>query len=125
MNPTTAEYEMMRARTLTAIGKLKPEDAVAPDRESKLHDQIEAELKLRRWYFVHSRMDRASTQQAGVVDFIIAAPHGITYWVECKKRGNKLSKEQNITRHILNALSHRYATVYSFEESLKFLKEST
>ena len=98
------------------------------DREGDLHDQIEAELKLRRWYYVHSRMDKASTQSAGVPDFIIAAPPSIftsdyprTFWVECKKRGGKLNAEQTVTKHILLALGHQYHTVYSFEEFLNIV----
>ena len=91
-------------------------------KESELHKLIEAELKKRRWYYVHSRMDKASTQQAGVPDFVIAASDGITIWIEAKKKGNKLSKEQTITRHCLLALGHHYATVYCFADYEAALK---
>ena len=93
-------------------------------RERDLHDDIEADLKNRRWYYVHSRTDKATTQQAGVTDFIIAAPNGLTIWIECKIKGNKLSKEQSITRHVLLALGHIYATVYSFEEYQQTIKRA-
>jgi len=90
-------------------------------KESELHSQIEAELKRRRWYFVHSRCDRKTTTQLGVADFICAAPNGITWWVECKKRGGKLSQEQTVTRHVLQALGHRWACVYSLKEFNDFI----
>ena len=90
--------------------------------ESDLHDLISSELVRRRWFFVRSRMDRPTTQQAGVPDFICAAPDGVTHWIEVKRKGGKLSKEQNITKYVLLALGHRYATVYSFDEFLTATK---
>ena len=44
-------------------------------RESDLHDQIEAELKRRRWYYVHSRTDKRTTQNnsTGVRRILLAA----------------------------------------------------
>jgi hypothetical protein len=98
------------------------------ERESDLHDQIEAELKRRRWYYVHSRMDRATTTQLGVTDFIIAAPptgnvgQPRTFWVECKREGEKLNKEQTVTKHVLLALGHKHFVVFSFEEFLDQIK---
>lgn len=94
--------------------------------ESELHKAIEAELKRRRWYYVHSRMDKRTTTQLGVTDFIVAipAPAGTkpkTLWCEAKRKGGKLTKEQNITRHILLAAGHWHETVYSFEEFLSLL----
>jgi len=81
-----------------------------------LHLLIEDELKRRRWYYVHSRTDRATTQQAGVPDFIIATPNGKTLWIEAKRKGGKLSVEQNVTRHILLAMGHHFAVVFSMED---------
>lgn len=101
-------------------------------KESDLHDQIEAELKRRRWYYVHSRTDRKTTQAKGCPDFIIAtgaeATSGgykrspRTYWIEVKKRGGKLSPEQNVVQHVLTALEHHHAVVYSFQEFLDIIK---
>ena len=85
-------------------------------KERQLHDRIEEDLKVRRFYFVHSRMDRASTNALGTPDFIIARPGGSTLWVEVKVKGGKLSKEQTIAKHLLEALGHRYALVYSWED---------
>jgi hypothetical protein len=92
-------------------------------RESDLHDEIVSELIRRRWYFVRSRMDRPTTQQEGVPDFICAAPDGRTFWIECKAKGNKLSKAQTISRHCLLALGHKWAVVYSFQEFITAINQ--
>jgi len=92
-------------------------------RESDLHDDIVSELIRRRWYFVRSRMDRPTTQQKGVPDFICAAPDGRTFWIECKAKGNKLSKAQTISRHCLLALGHKWAVVYSFQEFITAINQ--
>src|SRR6267154_4163837 len=112
-------------------GKLRdlPPSEPHKGRESELHDQIEAELKRRRWYYVHSRTDKRTTQGLGVPDFIIAAPDRLifrgggsdtqlarTYWIEVKRKRGKLSQEQAVTKHVLTALGHRHHVVYSFKE---------
>ncbi len=89
--------------------------------ESDLHKAIEAELKRRRWYYVHSRMDKRTTTQLGVTDFIVAIPGGKTLWCEAKRKGGKLSQEQNITRHILLASGHWHEVVYSIEQFNKLI----
>lgn len=109
----------MKAR----IEKPKPDSPTGEpvDQEGKLHAEIIADLKQRRLYYVHSRMDRPTTTALGVTDFIIAAPNGITHWIEVKRRGGKLTSHQNVTRHILLAAGHRYSLIFSFEEYAKAL----
>ena len=109
------QFEEMKRRLSP---KIKPEKI---EREGDLHDEIEATLKFKRWYYVHSRMDRATTSRAGTPDFIIAAPGGVTYWIECKRKGGKLSVDQNITRHILGALGHKFALVFSLQDFLNVI----
>ena len=89
--------------------------------ESPLHDDIEKELKRRRWYYVHSRMDKRTTTDLGVTDFIVAIPGGKTLWLEAKRRGAKLSKDQNIVRHILKASGHWHEVAFSMTDVLKIL----
>ncbi|MEI6730925.1 MAG: hypothetical protein WCL30_06660, partial [Pseudomonadota bacterium] len=67
-------------------------------------------------YYVHSRCDRATTQQKGVTDFIVAIPFGKVAWVEIKTKTGKLTAEQNVARHVLLALNHRWYLVRSFDE---------
>ncbi len=108
-------HEMKRAVKLpVAVG-------ATDGSESDLHTDISAELKRRRLYFVHSRMDKRTTTQLGVTDYIIAMPNGKTLWLEVKKRGNKLSQSQAITRHILLASGHWHEVVYSMAEFMKLI----
>lgn len=90
--------------------------------ESKLHEFIADDLRRRRWYFVHSRMDARTTTAKGVPDFICAAPGGLTCWLEIKRKGGKLTPEQTVVRHVLLALGHRYATIWSKEDYLQFVE---
>lgn len=103
---------------------VEPFDAFT-GKESEIHQQIEDELKRRRWYYIHSRCDRKTTQQAGVPDFVIAGHSNqefdgapTTFYIEVKRKNSKLSPEQQVTKHVLTALGHRYAVVYSFQDFL-------
>ena len=98
----------------------KPE----PQPESELHDQIAAYCRSRKWYFVHSRMDRRTTTAKGVPDFIIACDDGQTLWVECKRKGAKPSIEQLGTNQWLKCLKHRAHIVWSYDEFLQHVGES-
>lgn len=98
-----------------------------PELEQRIHRDIEIELKRRRWYYVHSRTDKRTTTQLGVTDFIIAIPQtkfmpAKTLWLECKRKGGKLTQEQNTARHILVASGHWHAVVYSITEFMGLLK---
>lgn len=109
-------FEKPKARRLVS-----PDDAV--DRERDLHDDVEDELKRRRWYYCHSRMDKRTTTQLGVTDFIIAAPNGITIWCELKRKNGKLSVDQNITRHVLLGLDHHHMVAFSLNEFIQKVDE--
>ncbi len=89
--------------------------------EAKLHDQIIEECKRRGWYYVHSRMDRATTTALGVPDFIIAAPDGRTFWIEAKSKTGKLKSEQLGALQWLTRFGHRAEVVRSLEELLKVI----
>lgn len=89
--------------------------------ESMLHDKITQHCKMKGWYFVHSRMDRAATNQIGVPDFIIATRTG-TLWIEAKRKGAKPRPEQLAANHWLKTLGHKAHFVWSFEEFLEFSK---
>ena len=88
------------------------------DREGDLHDAIEGWLKSHGWYYVHSRMDRPTTTALGVPDFIAAAPCGLTFWIEAKRKGKKPTPEQLGVGMILEKLGHRYGLVHSMDEFL-------
>lgn len=117
-NITTAEFHAYNAR------RRKPQ-IVDPshgvDLEIPLHGEIENELNRRRIYYIHNRTDKRPTNQIGATDFTIAMPGGKTLWMEVKKRNGKLTKEQNITRHVLLSAGHWHEVVYSFEDFLRLL----
>lgn len=112
---TQSDIDRLNAKNAPKSRQDAPQSAFE-GRESSLHRLIEDDLKRRRWFYVHSRTDRATTQQSGVPDFIIAAPNGKTLWCEVKRKGGKLSVEQNVTRHVLLALAHHFAVVFSMDD---------
>lgn len=122
MGITTEQFQEMKRRTDKARGLLRdlPPSEPFEGRESELHDQIQAELKRRRWYYVHSRTDKRTTQELGTPDFIIAVPiNGKTIWMEVKRKGGKLTPEQNAVRHVLTASLHIHRVVYSIKEVIE------
>ena len=126
MNITRTEFEALQAK----LDKARKQPANAPGcppasfdgKEAELHQQIESWLKSKRFYYVHSRTDQRTTQAKGVVDFIVAMPGGKVAWVEIKRKGGKLSPEQVVVRHVLLALGHHYACVYSLAEFIEAVK---
>lgn len=122
MTFTHAQYLAHEAKL--KAGKHEAPTGEGVDDESKLHEQIIAELNRRRYYFVHSRMDRATTQARGVPDFIIAIPGTLntrprTLWVEAKRKGGKLTPEQAGALAWLDRDGHETSIVYSLTGLLK------
>ena len=95
------------------------------DNEGGLHDMIEAELKRRGWYYIHSRMDRKTTTAKGVPDFVIAGPDFQTYWIEAKGAKTKITPEQQGAVDWLVKLGHKAAFVRSFSEFLSAIDPCT
>ena len=87
---TRPKHPGMAARIEASMAS---ELAAPVERESNLHDQIEAECRRRGYLVVHSRMDRATTTGLGVADFLIFAT-GRVFLVECKAKSGKLSTPQ-------------------------------
>lgn len=90
----------------------------AEAREERLHEKIMVwcDQQWPRWKYVHSRMDRKTTTETGVADFVVFAPGGRVIVVECKARGRKLSKEQRDWSHEMFRLDHTVHLVYSLDE---------
>lgn len=95
---------------------------VAPDawtgKESELHQKIEAELKARRWLFIHSRTDRATTTEKGIPDFVIFPGHGKAIFVEVKTKTGKLSPEQRAWQYCAEILGYNFHIVRSLKDFL-------
>jgi hypothetical protein len=91
-----------------------------PPLESSLHDYILDWCHSKGWLAVHSRMDKKSTQAKGVSDFIIVCPNTVAF-IECKKRGNKPTKEQLSFLAHVKKMGWPNAVVYSKEEFHQFI----
>lgn len=95
--------------------------------ERAIHDEIEQFLRLRGWYYVHSRMDKPTTCAVGTPDFIVCMPDrngcGIFVAIECKLPGEKTStdQEEHIERIIDNDGEARVC--YSSKEAIDWLLE--
>lgn len=83
--------------------------------ERELHKLIWNELTRRGILFVHSRLDRKTTQARGVPDFV-ACIIGLFCAFECKTATGTLSKEQEAVRLEIIRNGGRYYLVRSFAE---------
>ena len=83
--------------------------------ERELHKLIANELLRRQIYFVHSRMDRKSTQNLGVADFVCCVT-GRFVCFEAKTATGSLSDEQLAARMEVIRNGGRYYVVRSFQE---------
>jgi len=106
-------------------GNPLPDPEAFEGKEEELAQLCISEIRHRRWYFTRNAPGRRQTATAGTPDLIIAGidfidgvQTPVTFWIELKKKGGKLSPEQTVTKHVLTALGHRYACVYSYEEFL-------
>jgi VRR-NUC domain len=121
MGFTQADLIAMEARLARGRKPVETPEAGGCDRESKLHEQTVQELRRRRVYFVHSRMDRPSTNNVGTPDFIVAMPNGKTLWLELKTATGKLSPEQQTAQHLLKTACHEHHIVRSYKQLLDVL----
>jgi predicted type IV restriction endonuclease len=115
MSFSQADYLAMLARTNR---ERVVDSANQETREADLHDKIEDYCTSKGWMTCHSRMDRPTTTQLGIPDFIVAADGGITYWIEAKRKGSKPTPNQLARIAWAKKLGHRAAIVWSFEEFL-------
>lgn len=123
MSITLAEFLELEARV--RAGKradfIKFAEAKSPESEAKLHEQILAECDRRVWGYVHSRMDRKTTNARGVCDFIILADGGRTFLIECKLPGKKFSQSQLIFETLSRHNGHTVHRVETIEEFLRLV----
>lgn len=120
MRMTLAEFLAAEARIQGKRGfVVAPPNA--PESEAKLHRQIIEELDRRVWGYVHSRMDKRTTNKRGVCDFIILADGGRTFLIECKLPGKKFSQDQLIFETLSRHNGHTVHRVETFDEFLRIV----
>jgi len=117
------DVDRQNAKVFNASMKEDKPESPWIGKESELHSQIEDYLKMNRFYYIHSRTDKRSTNNIGTPDFVICGPNGSTWFVEVKRKNGKLSKEQTVVRHILLALGHKYAVIHSMTEMIYFINQ--
>jgi len=116
MSISTAQFQEMLARTEFNAGRVPKMSADPVEKESDLHDDIIGLCRARGWYYVHSRMDRATTQAKGVSDFVIALDGGVTVWIEAKAKRGKVTTEQLATIAHLKKLGHAAGIAYNMAD---------
>jgi hypothetical protein len=124
MTFTTADLIRLQAKELERkrkkLGTIAQSDPGPVLRECEIHDAILHECRNRSWYVIHSRMDRPTTQNKGVPDFVIFCDNGLVLAIEIKTGTGKLSTEQLATAAWLTRLKANYAVIRSFQEFLAF-----
>lgn len=109
-----------------ALEKWSPaakKESKAVEREKDLHDAIKRHCDAKRWQYFHSRMDQRATITPGTPDLIIQMDGGRTLYIECKAKGKKRSKEQQIVAIRAEQLGHKVWLVYSLQEFIEITTE--
>ena len=123
---TTAWYANWQARLNTPPHRRQGGQDEPPGVEREiagLHDPIIAECKRRGWKYVHSDPTRRTTIGEGVCDFIIYADRGRMFHVECKRKGGKLSLEQQAFIAWVGKLGHTVHVITTMTEFMAIVGE--
>lgn len=92
------------------------------DKEAELHSQIIGECKVRGWIAFHGSMAHQTHRTPGEPDFVILAPGGRTYLIECKAGRGKLSTDQRAIAAWAAKLGHTVHVVRSIKDFLSVLE---
>jgi hypothetical protein len=95
---------------------------IAFNDESDLHNAIIDYCRSKGWIYLHGSMAHRTFRSVGEWDFTIVADKGRTFFVECKKTGGKLTKEQAGLHAWAVKLGHVVHTVYCMEEFVKLVE---
>lgn len=89
--------------------------------ESKLHSEIMATCRQRGWIVFHGSMAHRAMRTPGEPDFTILADGGRVFFVECKTKTGKLSREQLGLKHWAENLGHTIHTCRSAADFRKII----
>lgn len=92
--------------------------------EIPLHNRIieYCNLQWPKWKYIHANPTTRSTIQEGCQDFTVFLPGGRTICIECKAKGGKPTKEQQIWAKEMEMLGHTVHLVFSFDQFLNLVK---
>lgn len=131
---TPEQFEDMRRRTERARGIIPdaPENAEltakslldAVTDEERLHNDIIKFCRDAGWIYFHGSMKHRTYRTVGEADFCCLLPNGVTLFVECKRRGGKLSPEQAALKAWMAKLGHTLHVVYSIREFKELCQRS-
>jgi len=113
---TQFSLEWINSQNAKRLPKQSPTHTPYDGEESDVHEKIIEHCKLKGWAFRRDRMDKRTTGQLGWPDFSIACREGKMVFVECKRKGSKLTPEQAATLHWLCSLGHVAIAVWSYED---------
>lgn len=118
-----AQYLEMLRRTERHTGRNPPADPHAVEREGDLHNDIIEDCSAKGWGYLHGAMCRPTHRTEGEPDFVILADRGRVFFIECKSRTGKLSREQQnfIAQSARN--QHSIHVVRSMEEYRKVVDQ--
>ena len=119
MRMTQLEVDAFNAKHNKPPSAPTDTDAIAAGKEAELHQHIINELHRRRWLYIHSRMDRATTTAKGVPDFTIFKPGGDTLFLEAKTKTGKQSTEQRAFENAAKASGYQYSIVRSLRGAIE------
>lgn len=114
------------SQSVTALGHPPSHDSPKKDYVGKLekqeHEYLINWLNQREWFYVHSRMDKPTSNQKGIPDFVI----GLLGWMICiefKLAGRKLTQAQEEwRRRAVNSRVH-YWIYDNAGEAIRMLQE--
>lgn len=123
MGITTEQFQEMKRRTDKARGLLRDLPLAEPHegRERDLHDQIEADLKSRRWLYFHGATSFRTKRTLGEPDFQVYGSKGRFWLIEVKNSKGKLSLEQMAVGLLAESLGHKVNIIRSFKEYLNLV----
>jgi hypothetical protein len=100
----------------------KPKRNTLTKTEKLDHIDLENWLRQHELFFVHSRMDTATTTEKGIPDFVMGIA-GQLVAIEFKQPGNTLSEEQEEQRRKCEGPSQcEYHVCYSSKEAIELLQ---
>jgi len=118
---TYTDYIAMQAKLAKATPQQARETESPVTRERDLHATIMAECRQRGWICFHGSMAHPTYRTAGEPDCIVVASGGRVFFVECKRRGGKLSPEQFALKHQAEGLGHTIHVIHSYQAFLDLL----